>query len=464
MSQTQFSRFALPTELLSVIDELGYSQMTPIQEQAIPLLLAGKDVIGQAQTGSGKTAAFALPILQKIDLSQRQLQALVLCPTRELCAQVTSEMRKLGRAMKGLQILSVTGGQPGRPQAESLAQGVHIVVATPGRFLDHLSRERFDATQIQTLVLDEADKMLEMGFEDDLKAIFSELPGARQTILFSATFPDSIQDISRRYQKNPQRVTIAAAPATLPDIEQILYLSVDTEKMHTLLRVLQQHPAQSIVVFCNQKATVAEIGEVLARDGVSCAALHGDLEQRDRDKVLAMFRGGSRRILIATDVAARGLDIESLELVVNFDLPLQPEIYVHRIGRTGRAGRRGTAVSIATATDGRKIFEIEKLTGAKIEQRTLGFKNQHGLGSAYQQAAMQTILISGGRKNKLRPGDILGALTGGAQALPATDIGKIEIQERLSYVAVATAAAQIAFAKLRDGRIKGSKFQVKFVQ
>ncbi len=447
-----------------MVQELGYEKLTPIQAESIPHLLAGKDLVGQAKTGSGKTAAFALPILHKINMKNQRLQAMILCPARELAAQVVTEIRKLGRRHDGLQVLTITGGVPSRPQTIALESGVHIVVGTPGRVLDLIQRNRMDLSQIKTLVLDEADKMFEMGFEDEIKAILKEIPRTRQTAFFSATFPESIQMLSNKHQKNPIMISIEDTKETAPQIEQFVYSAEPADKISTLLRVLQQHPSNSTIVFCNMKLDVNELAKILAEENISSACIHGDLDQRERDRVMAMFRNGSHRILIATDVAARGLDIENLELVINFDLPQHPDIYVHRIGRTGRAGRTGVAVSLATAQETMRVVEIEKFTGVKLERRILGFKNQHGLSKDLRESTMKTISISGGRKDKLRPGDILGALTGEAGGLSASDVGKIEIQDRFSYVAISASLADAAFERLRQGRIKGKKFQIKFMK
>ena len=301
---TNFSTLDFAPELLAVLSELGYSEMTPIQAQALPPLLAGSDIIGQSKTGSGKTAAFTLPILNKLDVENRQLQAMILCPTRELAAQVTSEIRKLGRKIEGLKVVALTGGQPEREQAEALSNGAHIAVGTPGRVLDHIDRARIELSNIQTLVLDEADKMLEMGFAEELKAIIKELPQKRQTALFSATFQDSILDLTRRYQKNPQHITIEEGNEATAQIQQVVYECSADEKANTLMRILQQHPANSTIIFCNTKIAVNELLEKISEQEVSCASLHGDLEQRERDRVMTLFRNGSYRILIATDVAA----------------------------------------------------------------------------------------------------------------------------------------------------------------
>lgn len=462
---TYFKSFPLKPEILSTIESLGFSVPTPIQNKSLLPLLKGLDVIGQSQTGSGKTLAFALPILQQIDLDNREIQALILGPTRELCAQVTREIRSLGRGLRGLQVLSLVGGEPLRHQKEALSRGAHIAVGTPGRVLDLLERAQVNFKNLKILILDEADRLLDMGFSEQVAGILDALPQIRQTALFSATFPETIQGLSRKYQKNPQRIIIESSARTIPEIEQILYESpTEEEKLNILFRILQQHSVDSTLIFCNQKQKAAEIGAALAKNQVKCATLHGDLEQRDRDRELALFRNGSCRILVATDVAARGLDIENLDLVVNFDLPSSPEIYIHRIGRTGRAGRQGISVSIGLPREAIKIFSIEEASGVKLIRQKLGFKNQYGLSADQHQTIWKTLKISGGRKDKLRAGDILGALTGAPNALEAANVGQIEIHDQISYVAVVVEKSQRALKKLLDGRIKGRKFRVSLVE
>jgi Superfamily II DNA and RNA helicases len=461
--KTDFSSLPLSTELLTVLKELGYENQTPIQAASIPVLLEGKDLIGQSKTGSGKTAAYALPLLQNLYLEDKSLQILILCPTRELATQVVTEIRKLGRRLEGLQVLPLVGGVAGREQAQSLDRGVQIAVGTPGRVLDLISRGRMYLANIKTVVLDEADKMLDMGFEQELTALMAELPVQRQTALFSATFPDSIAALSKRYQKNPERIAIEDTSAEATTIEQFVYDAYPDDKPNMLMRILQQHPSNSTIIFCNMKATVKELAERFAEQNVGSGALHGDLEQRERDQVMALFRNGSYRILIATDVAARGLDIKGLELVVNFDMPAQAETHVHRIGRTGRAGKAGVAVTIADPRDSLKVLELEKITNQKMVRQNLGFKNQHGLNKEMREAAMQTLTISGGRKDKLRPGDILGALTRDV-GIDGSEIGKIEIQDKISYVGISAKASQKAFEGLRNAKIKGQKFQIKLMK
>lgn len=462
MPDNEFSSTGLSLPLLQVVQELGFLTMTPIQRESIPVLMAGSDLIGQSKTGSGKTAAFVLPILNQIDLSLHGVQALILCPTRELAAQVVGDIRKLGRRLDGLQVLATVGGASGRDQREALERGVHVVVGTPGRVADLLDKLRMDLGALKTLVFDEADKMLEMGFENELQFILKQTPKRRQTVFFSATFPESILSLSKTYQKNPVQLKIENEKEEEALIEALVYDCEADEKNNFLMRILQQHPSNSTIVFCNMKVTVNELTENLLQQEISCGALHGDMEQRERDQVMTMFRNGSYKILIATDVAARGLDIDNLELVINFDFPKTPDVYVHRIGRTGRAGKKGTAVTLANARDTIKLAEIESLTKRKFVRRSLGFKNQHGLGKALRESAMKTISISGGRKDKLRAGDILGALTGAA-GLDVKSIGKIEIQDKHSYVAVSASVADQALEALRLGKIKGQKFQVRFM-
>ncbi|MBZ4413116.1 ATP-dependent RNA helicase DbpA [Myxococcus sp. MISCRS1] len=458
-----FATLALSPPLLQVLGELGFQSATPIQAQSIPVLLQGKDLVGQARTGSGKTAAFALPLLRQVRLQDRRVQSLVLCPTRELCAQVAGEIRKLGRRLPGLQVLVLAGGQPIRPQLEALEKGAHIAVGTPGRIIDVLDRDALDTRGVATVVLDEADRMLDMGFREDMERILGAMPSRRQTVLFSATFPPDIAALSRAFQKDPVRVTVEDTEAA-PPIRQLRYNSAPEDKPAMLLKVLHRHMPASAIVFCNHKATVVELTKSLSDAGVSVDGLQGDLEQFERDRVMAKFRNLSTRVLVATDVAGRGIDVEALDAVVNFDMPFQPEPYVHRIGRTGRAGRTGLAIALVTPRDERKVEEIEQALGVKLEtgdQAALEetFMKPGALGSEWE-----TLYISAGRKDKMRPGDILGALTGEAGGFAATDVGKIEIQDHIAYVAVARRVSRIAFQRLSEGRIKGRKHKIERVK
>jgi ATP-dependent RNA helicase DbpA len=466
---------------VDVLRELGFEQLTEIQEASIPVLLEGRDLIGQSKTGSGKTAAFALPILERLVLERRQLQALVLCPTRELSAQVARELRKLGRRRPSLSVLVLAGGEPIRGQIHALERGVHIAVGTPGRILDHLRRFTLELREVATIVLDEADRMLDMGFEEDMGQILDALPDDRQTVFFSATFPSTIMAMSRKYQREPARIIIEGGDERDLAIRQLLMVVETDRKPDALDWVLSQHPHESALIFANQKSSVAQLTKRLQSQGLSVACLHGDLEQFERDRVMAKFRNASTRVLIATDVAARGIDVANLDLVVNYDLPAQPEVYVHRIGRTGRAGKTGIAVSLANPRERAKVQAIEARTGVTLERTkrsapALVVDETSGEAAGEQAAPspkapeperaarMDTLQISGGRKQKVRPGDILGALTGEAGGLQGTDIGKIEIHDNFSYVAVAASVSRAAHKSLSHGRIKGKKFVITFVK
>ncbi|HEY4183417.1 MAG TPA: ATP-dependent RNA helicase DbpA [Polyangia bacterium] len=459
-----FAALGLSTTLRQVVAELGFTTPTAIQARAIPLLLAGGDLIGQSTTGSGKTAAFALPILQRLKLDERRPQALILCPTRELCTQVARDFRKLGRRQAGLQVLIVSGGQPMNPQLEALKLGVHVVVGTPGRALDHLTRGSFRLNDVATIVVDEADRMLDMGFGEEMEKLLSGASQPHQTVFFSATYPRSIEAMTKAHQRNPVRLTVDESETPKPTLRQVAYAVDEQSRLDTLLAVLRAEPPESAIVFCNFKATVARVEQALAGAGVSTASLHGNLEQKERDFVMAKLRNHSVRVLVATDVAARGLDIDGLDLVVNFELPFQPEIYVHRIGRTGRAGKAGLGVSFVGPQDRGKLKEIEAALGAPLERlatpatdddAVLDFKT-----TIAADAKMETLYISGGRKDKMRPGDILGALTGEAGGFKGSDIGKIEIHDRFSYVAIVKGSAARAIEQLGAGRIKGKRFKV----
>lgn len=431
--------------------------MTQIQAQSIPVLLTQRDLIGQAKTGSGKTAAYALPILQKIKLGTRNIQAVVLCPTRELCTQVAKDIRKFGRRHPRLQVLILCGGVPVPPQSQALRTGVHIIVGTPGRVLDHLQRGRLDLSRVSTLVLDEADRMLDMGFEEDMAEILNEMPGTRQTVFFSATFNPTMKAMSLRYQIDPVSVKVEETPETETSIRQILHETQD-DKFYELLRALKQYRPPSVIVFCNLKTTVKEVTDQLRLKGIPAAGLSGDLEQQDRDAVMAMFRGGSVRVLVATDVAARGLDITDLAMVINYDFPNEPDTYVHRIGRTGRAGKEGLALTLVTAYEAMKVHELEGRAGVKFEPAGSSGGASPLSEIASFEPAMDTLYISGGRKDKVRPGDILGALTGESGGFEGSDIGKIEIHDHFSFVAVSRRIATAALVKMANGRIKGKKF------
>ncbi len=446
---------------LRVLQELGFATLTPIQAQALPILLGGGDLVGQSATGSGKTVAFALPLLERLDLATRQLQALVLCPTRELATQVAAALRTLGRHRPGLRVLVLAGGTPSAPQRKALADGVHVAVGTPGRLQDLLDRG-LDVSAVRTVVLDEADRMLDMGFQEAVELLLRRMPKPRQTLFFSATFPPTIAAMSRAWQDQPVHITVGATAAERPAIQQIAHLVAPDARLAALTAVLRAHPPGATLVFCNLKATVHDVAAALQDAGFAADALHGDLEQRDRDRVMAKFRNGSTQLLVATDVAARGLDIAGLAAVINAELPTTPETYVHRIGRTGRAGAPGLAISLVTTGDRARLEACALASGGTIAQLPLP-THAAPVQAAAPAAALATLFIGGGRKDKLRAGDILGALTGDAQ-VAAADIGRIEIAERFSYVALPPPVLGRLLKLVGGLRIKGRQFRLDRVQ
>jgi ATP-independent RNA helicase DbpA len=369
--KNNFQTMNLSPEIMKVISETGFTEMTQIQSECIPLLLKGSDLIGQSKTGSGKTAAFVIPILQKINVNIHHPQALILCPTRELCDQVFKQAAKFSKYIKNLKVTALIGGRPMEEQERALANGVHLIVGTPGRVLEHFKNRNFKIDQLKTIVLDEADRLLDDAFSEEIKTIMDLLPQTRQTIFFSATFPEVMNELSQKYQNNPERITIKETEGSKLQIEQFVYAAEKPEKMDMLLKILKKHPSKCSLIFCRTKAAVDEIGKRLKQEKMTCEILHADLKQNDRDFTTAVFRKGQINVLVATDVAARGLDIDILELVINFDLPPAVDIYIHRIGRTGRAGRKGQAVSIATDYEKDLVLEIESKTAVKMIRPTL---------------------------------------------------------------------------------------------
>ena len=456
MTETAFSTLKLHTDLLENLSSLGYEEMTPIQAQSLPPILAGKDVIAQGQTGSGKTAAFGLGLLEKLEVKRFRIQSLVLCPTRELADQVAKEIRRLARSVHNIKVLTLCGGMPFGPQIGSLEHGAHIIVGTPGRIEEHLAKKTLKLNDLNTLVLDEADRMLEMGFQSALDAIIEQMPEQRQTLLFSATFPEQIKSIAKRIMHDPVMVAVTSTHDD-SSIEQHFYkVHDDEERMIALRLLLLQHRPESAVVFCNTKRETQEVADDLADDGFSVLALHGDLEQRDRDQTLVRFANKSASVLLATDVAARGLDIKSLPAVINYELPRDPEIYVHRIGRTGRAGETGIALSLFSESEQQRINAIEAYQNKPcICDVPVSLDRDPDFSL---QSPMVSIQIDAGRKNKIRPGDLLGALTGDA-GLTGSQIGKIDIFDLSSYVAVERSALRQALNYLANGKVKGRKIR-----
>ena len=458
MTKTSFSTLPLSSSQLANIESLEYKQMTPIQAKSLPEILKGKDILAQAKTGSGKTAAFAIGLLHALDVKKYETQALVLCPTRELADQVAKEIRRLARAIPNTKILTLCGGKPIVPQLVSLEHSPHIVVGTPGRILKHLVDKRsLDLDNLKMLVLDEADRMLDMGFHDDIMQIIDNMATDKQTLLFSATYPEEIKEISDKIQNDPIDIRVETSH-TENKIKQVFYEVEKGERTKTLISILHHYKPESTVVFCNRKQQAQELADALWQEGFHALALHGDLEQRDRDQVLVQFSNKSSSILIATDVASRGLDIKDLQAVVNFELSPDPEIHVHRIGRTGRAGKEGLAFSLFIASEAHKVNRIEEYqkTSFTIEP-TSHLKRRENFKLS---PPMVTLCINGGRKNKVRAGDILGALTAKTD-LPGKQIGKIDLFDVCSFVAVERPIAKQALKILNEGKIKGRKFKAR---
>ncbi|ENO89586.1 ATP-dependent RNA helicase DbpA [Thauera linaloolentis] len=459
-----FSGLPLPPGMLDNLRQLGYLAMTPIQDAALPPALQGRDLIAQARTGSGKTAAFALPLLCRLDPRRLAVQALVLCPTRELADQVTQEIRRLARFADNIKVLALCGGTPMRPQRESLAHGAHVVVGTPGRIMDHLQRESLALEALDTLVLDEADRMLDMGFHDDIAWIASHCPRQRQTLLFSATFPDGIASLAQRFLHAPTEVRLAERHAA-GKIRQLFYEIEHPARLQAVVTLLRRYRPASALAFCNTRQQCRALVELLRAEGVDALALHGDMEQRERDQVLIRFANQSCTVLVATDVAARGLDIAQLEAVINVDVTPDPDIYVHRIGRTGRGEAEGLALSLCSNADRRRVAAIAQAVGFEPAwQDGADLRDGGAAGDAPPlRAPMSTLMILGGRKDKIRPGDVLGALTGEA-GFTREQVGRITVTDQITYVAVARAIAPHAVRRLSAGRLKGRTVKVRALE
>ncbi|MGZ8190867.1 MAG: ATP-dependent RNA helicase DbpA [Methylococcaceae bacterium] len=457
MNTALFSSLPLKPALLENIESLGYTHLTPVQAETLPHILEGRDVIAQAKTGSGKTAAFGIGLLSQLDLASFRVQALVICPTRELADQVCKEIRQLARFTQNIKVLSLCGGVPFGPQLGSLEHGVHIVVGTPGRLQEHLRKRSLRLSNLKMLVLDEADRMLDMGFLDAIKDVISYAPSHKQTLLFSATYSDPIREMSQAFQYQPVSVSIESHHHDSA-IRQHFYQVEKSKRINALGYLLAYHRPESTVVFCNTKRECQDISSSLENSGFSVQALHGDLEQKHRDQALVRFANKSCSVLVATDVVARGLDIKELQAVINYELPWDAEIYVHRIGRTGRAGNKGLALSLCTEQELNRVKAIEE-----YQNSTAKWDEVAPFQMSYAQRfepPMVTLWIDGGRKNKVRPGDILGALTGDT-GIAGSEVGKIDIFDAHAYVAVKRDSVDKALACLRNGKIKGRSFNVR---
>ena len=453
-----FNTLPLHPALLENLQTLGYSEMTPIQAASLPLALKGQDLIAQAQTGSGKTAAFALALLNQLNPRRFAVQALVLCPTRELADQVAVEIRRLARAQDNIKVVTMCGGVPLRLQTATLEHGAHIVVGTPGRVLDHLSRGNLDLQALNTLVLDEADRMLDMGFLDDISTVVKQCPPERQTLLFSATYPEGIAKLAQQFMRAPQTVKVQSA-VSQPQIEQRFYEVTRANRLSTVAQLLRHFRPASSIAFCNTKQRCNELLDLLQAEGFVALALHGDLEQRDRDQVIAQFANRSCSVLVATDVAARGLDIKELEAVINVDITPDPEVHVHRIGRTGRAGEAGLALNLASIDEMGYVGRIELNQAASVwyPVSELTPASPEPL-----RPPMKTLQILGGRKEKIRPGDVMGALAAEA-GLTREQVGKITVTDFCTFVAVQRELAAQALDALNNGKVKGRSVRARLI-
>lgn len=461
---TDFSALPLSPHVLANLTQLGYTQMTPIQAASLPVALLGKDLIAQAKTGSGKTAAFGIALLANLNARRFAVQSVVLCPTRELADQVATEIRRLARAEENVKVVVLCGGVPLRNQTASLENGAHIVVGTPGRIMDHLARGNLSLEALNTLVLDEADRMLDMGFFDDICVVAKQCPKERQTLLFSATYPEGIEKLSHQFMKAPQTITVQAQHEKTK-IQQRWYEVADNDaRLAAVAQVLRHYRPASTLAFCNTKAQCRALVAHLKDEGFSALALFGELEQRERDQVLVQFANRSCSVLVATDVAARGLDIAQLAMVINVDVTPDPEVHIHRIGRTGRADEEGWAISLASMDEMGNVGKIEQLQKSESEWHPLAELTPAS--QAPLLPPMVTLQIVGGRKEKIRAGDVLGALTGDAGGVPPftrEQVGKINVNEFSTYVAVERTLASKAQQKLANGGVKGKSVKVRFM-
>ena len=454
-----FSTLALAPEMLSNLEQLGLARMTAIQEASLPLSLAGKDVMAQASTGSGKTVAFAVPLVNRLQAQSTHVQALVLCPTRELADQVAQEIRKVARARPNTKVVTLCGGVALRGQIQSLQHGADVVVGTPGRVGDHLERGTLELRGVKTVVLDEADRMLDMGFFDDIAGVVRRCPDDRQTLLFSATYPDGIDKLAAQFMRDPHTVKVESQH-TAKKIRQWMIQVGESQRLDAVVQLLAHYQPSSALAFCNTKQQCRDLLAVLQSHGVSALALFGELEQRERDQVLIQFANRSCAVLVATDVAARGLDVDDIAAVINVDVTPDPEVHVHRVGRTGRADADGLALTLVSMDEMGWVGKIEQMQGRESEWQELSSLSAKAGG--IPQPPMVTLQLAAGRKEKIRPGDVMGAL--GAEAgLTRDEVGKISVNDFSTYVAVKREVAHKALKALNQGRIKGKSIKARFL-
>lgn len=524
MELTKFDELELNPNILRAVEEMGFEEMSPIQAKAIPMMLEGKDIVGQAQTGTGKTAAFGIPLLMKINPKDRNLQSIVLCPTRELAIQVAEEIRKLGTFMHGIKVLPVYGGQEISKQIRSLKSGVQVIIGTPGRVMDHMRRKTVKFDNISMVVLDEADEMLNMGFREDIETILSQVPQERQTVLFSATMPQPILDIAKTYQRNAEMIRVVKKELTVPKIEQFYYEVTQKNKEDVLSRLLDMYNPKLSLIFCNTKKQVDELTAALQGRGYFAEGLHGDLKQQQRDRVMHSFRNGKTEILVATDVAARGIDVDNVEAVFNYDVPQDDEYYVHRIGRTGRAGREGRAFTLVVGREIYKLKDIMRYCNTKVKAQPIpsvndvtavkadkildkltaiiksedlskmvdiieervneedytsmdiaaaflkmlmgddGSKDEdkpnEDFGDTGAEEGMVRLFINLGKTQRIRPGDILGAIAG-ETGMPGKLIGSIDMYDKYTFVEVPREYASEVIEVMKSAKIKGKSINIE---
>jgi len=520
MNTARFDDLNISKELIKAVEDMGFEETTPIQSQAIPHILEGKDVIGQAQTGTGKTASFGIPILEKVDVQDNNLQALVLCPTRELAIQVSEEIRKLGKYLQGIKTLPIYGGQPIDRQIKSLKKGIQVIIGTPGRVMDHMNRKTIKLNKLKMIILDEADEMLNMGFREDIEMILKDTPKSRQTILFSATMPRAILDIAKTHQENPEIVKVVRKQLTVPSIEQYYFEVKERNKVEILTRLIDMHNPKLSLIFCNTKKKVDELVNDLQGRGYFADGLHGDMKQPLRDRVMNNFRNGNTEILIATDVAARGIDVDDVEAVFNYDIPQDEEYYVHRIGRTGRAGRLGKAFSFIVGREIYKLKDIQRYTKTKIKlqqapslndveeakisilidniksvienedlnkqiriierlveedytsldlsaallKMVMGKETEHEADADFEETGsepgMVRLFINIGRKQNVRARDIVGAIAG-ETGLSGKLIGTIDVYDKYTFVEVPKEYTKEVLKIMNHAQIKGKSINIE---